>query len=98
MTLESKAIAFLPRNDQAAVDTCPDLQKVLKCYQERYGRITTMKKFLHSEYNGLDDDQLKEVLSLTYSYCDTSADFDCRRNLDRPCQCLVAYRANGRLP
>ena len=98
MTLDSKTISLRVSNDQVAADTCLDLQNILTDFQERYGRTTTMNHFLHSEYNGLSDKQLKRILGLWFQKCGTSQQFSCWYARSRPCQCLAIYRASGQLP
>lgn len=98
MTLESKSNVLHGSYDQVVADICPGLQNILNDFQERHGRITTVNRFLHSEYNGLSDTQLKDLLRLWWQNCGTSPDYSCWYNRGRPCQCLAMYRACGELP
>lgn len=57
-----------------------------------------MNQFLHSEYNGLSDSQLKIILGLEFKTCRASPDISCKLDMKRPCQCVAFYKANGQLP
>ena len=85
-------------NISTVADLRPDLQSVLNDFQERYGRITTMNEFLHAEYNGLSDDQIKDLIGLPWPECRMSPEHSCWYHKDRGCQCLSVYQASGRLP
>ena len=77
MTLESKANVLHGSNDQVVADIYRGLQNILNDFQERHGRITTVNRFLHSEYNGLSDTQPKDLLRSWWQNRGTGPDYSC---------------------
>ena len=97
MTLDSEANTFTICRIKA--DSLPALQNTLDAFQEQYGRTTTMTEFLHSEYNGLSDDQLRALLGIWGEGCRAGLNMSCFLTPRRySCPCLAFYRANGQLP